>query len=49
MVGKGIENGHAAGEIDEATLRRGEAKYTHYFQERRFIPTEASALPASFL
>jgi pre-mRNA-processing factor 39 len=36
--GKGLENGHAVGEIDEAILRKGEARYSSYFQERRDMP-----------
>lgn len=38
-----LENGHA-GEIDEATLRKGEVKYSSYFQERRELPPNAQGL-----
>jgi pre-mRNA-processing factor 39 len=44
---KGMENGHAAGEIDETTLKRGEVKYTSYFQERS--DTAGNSVTVSFL
>ncbi|CAL3961925.1 unnamed protein product [Diplocarpon coronariae] len=38
---KGLENGHSAPIVDEATLRRGEAHYGNYFEERRDVPPNA--------
>lgn len=43
--GKGLENGHA-GEIDEATLRKGEVRYTTYFQQHGEPPVNAQGLAA---
>jgi pre-mRNA-processing factor 39 len=45
---KGLENGHAPGEVDEATLRKGEVKYSSYFQVRKDLPPNAAGL-APFL
>lgn len=46
--GKGLENGHAAGEVDEATLRKGEVQYSTYFQQHgETLPPTAAGL-ASF-
>ncbi|KAF4629212.1 hypothetical protein G7Y89_g8942 [Cudoniella acicularis] len=41
---KGLENGHAAGEVDEATLRKGEVHYTTYFQQHGELPLNAAGL-----
>ncbi|KAG9236486.1 hypothetical protein BJ875DRAFT_372020 [Amylocarpus encephaloides] len=41
---KGLENGHGAGEIDEATLRRGEVQYSTYFQQHGDLPLNAQGL-----
>ncbi|KAK2628327.1 hypothetical protein QTJ16_002973 [Diplocarpon rosae] len=38
---KGLENGHSAPIVDEATLRKGEAYYGNYFEERRDFPPNA--------
>jgi len=38
--GKGLENGHAP-IVDEATLRKGEARYSNYYAERRDVPPNA--------
>jgi len=43
---KGIENGHPPGEIDEATLRKGEVRYTTYFQQHGELPPNAQGLAA---
>jgi pre-mRNA-processing factor 39 len=43
---KGLENGHAHGDVDEATLKRGEVRYSNYFQEHREIPLNAQGLAA---
>lgn len=43
---KGLENGHAAGEIDEATLRKGEVQYSTYFQNHAELPATAQGLAA---
>ncbi|KUJ22839.1 uncharacterized protein LY89DRAFT_575001 [Mollisia scopiformis] len=45
---KSLENGHGPGEVDEATLRKGEVKYSSYFQEARELPPNAQGL-APFL
>jgi pre-mRNA-processing factor 39 len=46
--GKSLENGHAAGEVDEATLRMGEVQYSTYFQQHgETLPPTAAGL-ASF-
>lgn len=45
-AGKGLENGSAPGEIDEATLRRGEVHYTTYFTQRNELPPTAQGLAA---
>jgi len=46
--GKSLENGHAAGEVDEATLRKGEVQYSTYFQQHgEALPPTAAGL-ASF-
>ncbi|POS85859.1 hypothetical protein EPUL_003822 [Erysiphe pulchra] len=44
---KVIENGQLPGDVDEETLRKGEAKYTSYFQEHRPPPINPQA-PAPF-
>ncbi|CZT42800.1 related to PRP39-pre-mRNA splicing factor [Rhynchosporium secalis] len=44
--GKGLENGHAP-TIDEATLRKGEVRYSNYYAERRDVPANAQGT-ASF-
>jgi pre-mRNA-processing factor 39 len=41
---KSLENGHPVGDIDEATLRRGEVKYSKYFQEKREMPANPQGL-----
>jgi pre-mRNA-processing factor 39 len=41
---KGLENGHPPGEVDEATLRKGEVKYSNYYEERRELPPNAQGL-----
>lgn len=41
---KGLENGHAAGEVDETTLRNGEVQYTTYFQQFGELPPNAQGL-----
>lgn len=41
---KGLENGHLPGEIDEATLRKGEVKYSNYYETRREQPPNAQGL-----
>ncbi|KAL5321180.1 hypothetical protein ACEPPN_011992 [Leptodophora sp. 'Broadleaf-Isolate-01'] len=38
--GKGLENGHAP-TVDEATLRKGEVRYSNYYAERRDVPANA--------
>jgi pre-mRNA-processing factor 39 len=43
---KGLENGHAAGEIDEATLRKGEVQYSTYFENHAELPATAQGLAA---
>lgn len=44
----GLENGHAAGEVDEATLKKGEVQYSTYFQQHgEILPPTAAGL-ASF-
>jgi len=43
---KGLENGHLPGEVDEATLRKGEVKYNNYYEERREPPPNAQGLAA---
>lgn len=43
---KGLENGHAAGDVDEATLRRGEVQYSTYFQNHTELPVTAQGLAA---
>jgi pre-mRNA-processing factor 39 len=43
---KGLENGHRAGEIDDATLRKGEARYSHYFQQTGELLASAPGLAA---
>jgi pre-mRNA-processing factor 39 len=43
---KGQENGHAASDVDEATLRKGEVQYGTYFQQRNDLPTNAQGLVA---
>jgi len=46
--GKGLENGHGAGEVDEAILRKGEVQYSTYFQQHgETLPPTAAGL-ASF-
>jgi pre-mRNA-processing factor 39 len=45
-AGKGLENGSAPGEIDEATLRKGEVQYTTYFSQHGDLPTNAQVLVA---
>jgi pre-mRNA-processing factor 39 len=39
--GKGFENGHTVGEIDEAILRKGEVHYSTYYQQHGELPTNA--------
>lgn len=41
---KVLENGQLPGEVDEETLRKGEAKYTSYFQEPRIPQINPQAL-----
>ncbi|KAH8657440.1 hypothetical protein BGZ60DRAFT_531607 [Tricladium varicosporioides] len=43
---KSLENGHAAGEVDDATLRKGEVHYSTYFQQRGELPLNAAGLAA---
>jgi pre-mRNA-processing factor 39 len=45
-AGKGLENGSAPGEIDEATLRKGEVHYTTYFSQRGELPPTPQGLVA---
>ncbi|RDW77078.1 hypothetical protein BP6252_05131 [Coleophoma cylindrospora] len=41
---KGLENGHAVGELDEATLRKGEVQYSTYFKQSGELPVNAQGL-----
>ncbi|KAL3417851.1 pre-mRNA-processing factor 39 [Phlyctema vagabunda] len=41
---KGLENGHSVGEVDEATLRKGEVRYSTYFQQHGELPVDAQGL-----
>lgn len=43
---KGLENGHAHGEVDEATLRKGEAHYSAYFTNHTALPATPAGLAA---
>ena len=43
---KGLENGHAASEVDDATLRKGEVHYSTYFQNHIELPATAQGLAA---
>lgn len=43
---KGQENGHPPGEIDEATLQKGEVRYTTYFRQHGDILPNAQGLAA---
>jgi pre-mRNA-processing factor 39 len=43
---KGLENGHSAGEVDDATLRRGEVHYSTYYQQHGDLPVNAAGLAA---
>jgi pre-mRNA-processing factor 39 len=45
-AGKGLENGSAPGEVDEATLRKGEVHYTTYFSQHSELPPTAQGLVA---
>ncbi|EKD17243.1 pre-mRNA-processing factor 39 [Drepanopeziza brunnea f. sp. 'multigermtubi' MB_m1] len=38
---KGLENGHMVPIVDEVTLRKGEVRYSNYFEERRDVPANA--------
>jgi len=42
------ENGHPLGEVDDAALKKGEVRYSTYFQERRDFAAGAQGL-APFL
>ena len=44
--GKGLENGSAPGEIDDATLRKGEVQYSVYFAQIGELPPTAQGLVA---
>jgi len=41
---KGLENGHPAGEVDEATVRKGEVRYSAYYQQPVELPSNAAGL-----
>lgn len=41
---KGLENGAAALSIDASSLRKGEAHYSTYFQQRKDLPLTAQGL-----
>jgi len=43
---KGQENGHSPSEIDEATLRRGEAHYSTYFKQHGLVLPNTQGLAA---
>ncbi|KAE9381514.1 hypothetical protein N431DRAFT_321196 [Stipitochalara longipes BDJ] len=43
---KALENGHAAGEVDEATLRKGEVKYSNFYEGPRDAIPNAQGLVA---
>ncbi|TAQ88412.1 hypothetical protein B7494_g3277 [Chlorociboria aeruginascens] len=43
---KSLENGHSATEVDDATLRKGEMRYSTYFQQHGDLPTNAQGLAA---
>jgi len=40
------ENGHPPGEIDEAVLRKGEARYKTYFQQHEEVLANVQGLAA---
>ncbi|KAH8815376.1 hypothetical protein F5884DRAFT_772090 [Xylogone sp. PMI_703] len=47
--GKALENGHHAGDVDEATLHKGEVRYSTYYQQPQGPPAGLAQGLAAFM